>query len=651
MIILSHLLWQRRYAGSHNVIGRQVMLEGVGFTIIGVMSADFHYHQRFDFWIPWHFAEELSNRDSRHYTVARVKPGLTPEQIAAQTDAVLRNISAPDHDKGWRMRATPLHDQFTSHSRTALLTLLGAVGFVLVIACINVANMLLARASDRSREISIRAALGAGRMRAFQQVLIESLLLALIGGVAGMLLGGAGVHALMQLFPERMPVPRLDQTRVDAVVLTFACVISMATGVIFGVMPALQASRLNLMEALKTGTRGAGDGKRLRMVRSGLILVETALSVILLIGAGLMLRSFARLMNSDFGFNPDRVLTLRIAAPSYLKEKPQQIAHYTRLLDQVQSVPGLSAAGIIGPLPLGGVDGTGTFVVKGRRAERQMVKLRTASPGYFTAMGLTLLRGRVFYESDTADAPKVVVISDSLARRHFPGEDPIGRQTGGSDEGPWYTIVGVVRDVKHVGLADDAMPELYHPLQQFIYSPFMTTLVVRTAGADPTAVAATIQKKIWAVNVDQPINDVLPLTEIVSRSAAQPRLYALLLGTFAGIAMLLAAAGLYGVLSYIVSRRVREIGIRVALGASTRAVMREVVGRSMGVVAVGIVVGVCGAYVLTRLLEAQLYQVKPTDPATYVAVCVLLGLVAAGAASLPARRAARVDPSVTLRCD
>jgi putative ABC transport system permease protein len=416
----------------------------------------------------------------------------------------------------------------------------------------------------------------------------------------------------------------------------------------------LQASRTDLNAALKTSTRGAGDRKGLRIVRSGLILIETALSIILLIGAGLLIRSFSGLMNSDFGFNPDRVLTMRIAAPSNLKEKPQQIAYYMRLIEQVRSVPDLTAAGLIGPLPLGGIDGTGTFAVKGQSGpsgERQMVKLRTASPGYFTAMGLTLLRGRVFDLSDTADSPRVVVINDSLQRRYFPAEDPIGKQVYGGGDGPWYTVVGVVRDVKHMGLTDDPTPELYHPLQQFIYSPFMTALVVRTAAADPTVVAAAIQKQIRIVNPDQPINDVLTMTEIVSRSAAQPRFYTLLLGIFAAIAVLLTAAGLYGVLSYTVSRRLREIGIRVALGASTRSIMRDVVGRAMALVLGGVAIGVAGAYACTRLLSAHLYQVTPTDPATYTAVCILLATVAACAAWLPARRATQVDPSIALRAD
>jgi putative ABC transport system permease protein len=506
------------------------------------------------------------------------------------------------------------------------------------------------------REMSIRAALGASRTRAFRQMLTESLLLALAGGFLGLLLGWSGTRALIRFFPERMPIPRLEYTRVDWEVLAFTFGLSIITGIVFGLMPAFQASRADIGEALKTGTRGAGAGRGLRALRNGLILVETALSVILLVGGGLMFRSFSRLMTSDLGFHPERVLTLRVPVPSNIKEKPQQIAYYTRLLAEVQAVPGLNSAGIIGPLPLAGVDANGTFGVRGRHpatGETPLVKLRTASPGYFRAMGLKLMGGRVFDESDSGTAPRVVVISDSLARRYFPGENPIGRHVGASSrgDGPWSTVVGVVGDVKHMGLTDDGVPELYHPYQQFIFSPFMTTIVVRTAAPDPADIAATVQRQIRAMNPDQPINDVLTMTEVVSRSAAQPRLYTLLLGIFAAVALVLAAAGLYGVLSYAVSQRVREIGIRVALGASARSIMRHVVGSAMLIVLTGILAGLAGAYALSRLLATQLYQVKPTDPVTYAVVCILVGCVAAAAAWLPARRATRVDPNIALRCD
>lgn len=529
------------------------------------------------------------------------------------------------------------------------------MGFVLLIACLNVANLLLACSVDRRCELALRAALGAGRMRVVQQLLTESMLLEVLGGAAGLLVAVWSSHALVVAFPGRIPVPRLDQSRMDTGVLLFNVALSMATGLAFGLVPAFYASRLNLSETLKDGGRGASSGVGFQRLRNLLVVAETALSVVLLAGAGLMLRSFDKLLGIHPGFNPESVLTLRVPLPVSIKEEPLQAAYYSRMLERVQRLPGLNAAGLITPLPLGGVDANATFGVEGRPApagERQLVKLRAVSTGYFRAMGVGLRRGRLFSEGDGAVTPAVVVINESLARRYFPTEDPLGRRVGlsGSPKGPWFTIVGVVNDVKYLNLRDEGSPEMYRDYRQYLFAPFAVTLALRTGVDDPMRLAATVQKEIRAANPDQPITDVKSMRQVISENVSQPRFYTLLLSIFAGVAVLLAAAGLYGVLAHAVSGRVREIGIRIALGASPRAIVGQVVGHALALVAAGIGIGLAASCALTRLLAAQLFQVSPTDPLTFAAVSAVLAAVAAAASFLPARRAAAVNPVTALRC-
>ena len=655
--VLSDRLWKRRYGRDPAAIGKPLMMNGKAHTIVGVMMQDFFFDQRFEFWTPWQFtAEDASRREARTSTVVRLKPGATPQQAQAEVAAVFRNAAPEDARKGWGTRLTPLAQQLTERSRPALLVALGAVALVLLIACLNVANLLLFRASDRGREIAVRAALGAGRVRMIRQLLTESMLLAALCGAAGLILGAWGARSLVALFPERIPLPRLEQTRLDTGVLLFTVTLSLLTGLIFGLLPAVRAASPNLYEGLKEGARGTSAGARSRLLRSLLVVVETALSLVLLMGAGLMLRSFDRLMRTDPGFDPERVLTMRVPLPAAITAKPQQRAYYARMLDRIQAIPGLNSAGLIAPLPLADVDANGTFAVEGHPpppGETQLVKLRLASPGYFRAMGIGLRRGRVFSETDTAEAPGVAVINESLARKYFPNQDAVGKRVtmDSQGKGPFLTVIGVVNDVRYMLLGGNLEPEMYRDYRQFFFAPFAITLTLRAQGDDPARLAVAAQKEVRAASPDQPISDLKTMRKVISDNVSQPRFYTLLLGIFAGIALLLAATGLYGVLSYSVSQRSQEIGIRMALGASRKTIFGLVLRDALLLVGTGLLLGLAGSLALTRLIAAQLYQTTPTDPATFAGISALMLLVAAAAAYVPARRAVAVDPIVALRCE
>ena len=488
-----------------------------------------------------------------------------------------------------------------------------------------------------------------------RQLLTESLLLSAAGGIAGLLLGTWGARALVALFPEHDAVPRLDQAHLDSAVLLFTLAATLLAGIVFGLAPALQITRSSLTVALSEGGRGNSSGARSGRVRNSLVIAETALSLILLVGAGLMLRSFQRLMAIDPGFHAGRVLTLRVPLPAAVTVKAQQSAYYTRILERLASLPGLNSAGLIAPLPLAGVDTSSTFVVEGHvppDGERQLVKLRTVSPGYFQAMGIGLRQGRVFTDADAHDADaEVVVVSQSLVRKYLPHDNPIGKRITRDTSGKcrFATIVGVVNDVPNLNLGDAPEPEMYYDYRRFLFAPFAVTLVLRTNAAGPMCVAAAVQKEIRALMPDQPISDVKTMRDVVSANVSQPRFYTLLLGIYAAIALLLAATGLYGVLSYAVSQRRQEIGIRLALGASRWSVFRLVMCQALALVGIGTLLGVAGSWALTRLIAAQLYRTPATDPATFAAVAALMLAVALAATCIPARRALHVDPAGALR--
>lgn len=639
-VIISYSLWERRFGRSADVLGRELMINGQARTIVGVMPAEFLFDRHFSLWTPWQpNAEESGRREARVNTIARLKRGASGVQARTEAEAVLRNIAPNDVAKGWRIGLVPLDRHLTAGVRMPLLVLFGAAGFVLLIACLNVANLLLARGADRGREIAIRIAIGAGRLRIARQLLTESLLLAVLGGAAGLLLGTCAAKGLLAVLPPGMPVPRMDQTRANTAVWAFTAALSAFTAILFGIVPAWQSSR---------GGIRAGSPR----LRNGLVIAETALSVVLLTGAGLMLRSLGRMINQDFGFTAGHVLTLRVPAPANLRETPRQMVHYQRLLERLQTMPGVNAAGVVTPLPLADVDANATFAIEGRPVapgERQLVKLRSASPGYFRAMGLGLRTGRVLNEGDSAGAPAVAVINEALARKYFPGQDPVGQRVS-FGRPPWLTVVGVIKDAKQLRLNDEPEPEMYRDFRQYLFAPFAVTLTLRTNG-DPMRLAAAVQKEIRAVSPDQVISDVQTMEKLVWESSSRPRFYTLLLAVFGGLALLLAMTGLYGVLSYVVSRRTREIGIRMALGASGSMVFRHVMRGALLLVFAGVVLGIAGSLALTRLIAAQLYHTSPNDPVTFASVAFMLLAIAALAAFVPARRAVRVHPAAALRND
>jgi putative ABC transport system permease protein len=642
-VVISERLWRRRFGRSTGVLGRSLAMNGRAYTIVGVMPAEFAMVPRFEAWVPWQFtAAELANRDAGTTTIVRLRAGASPERARAELAAALAR-------EGWTIRLTPLAEHYTGRVRPALTVALGAVMLVLLIACLNVANLLLARGAERHRELAVRAALGSGWLRIARQLLTESLLLAILGGAVGLAMGSMGARALVELFPERLPVPRLEQTRLDGAVVLFTLALSLATGLVFGLIPAVRAAGANLAASLKEGGRGAGNGATPARVRDALVVAETSLSLVLLIGAGLMLRSLDRLMRVDPGFDPDGVLTIRVPMP-----EGARAPGYTAMLERVGRMPGVESAGLIAPLPLANVDVNAPIAVEGYSAadgQRQLVKLRVASEGYFRAMGIRLRKGRLFRESDTAEARPVVIVNETLARRYFSDRDPIGTRVSMSaaGKGPFLEIAGVVEDAAGLDLGGKPEPEMYRDYRQFLCAGFALTLALRSHSGNPMQLAAAAQREIRAAAPDQPIGEVKSMRTVVSENIAQPRFYTLLLAVFAALSLALALSGLYGVLSHLVNQRAREMGIRMALGASGGAILRLVMGRALALVSVGMGLGVAASYGLTRLIAAQLFRTEATDLATFAGVSAALVAVAAAAAYVPARRAVKIDPVAAMR--
>ncbi len=654
VVLLAHRLWSRRFGADPQIAGQQVLLNGQAYTVVGVMPPSFRFNARnHEVWMPLVFtADQLNRLDPTGFMACgRLKPGLTRRQAEAEAGVVSRVLAEdlPKTHAGWQATLTPLVEEAVAEFRPALLALLGAVGLVLLIACLNAANLLLARASERAREMAVRIALGAGRWRLMRGLLTESVLLALLGGVLGLLLAGGGVRALAALFPERIPVPRLDQSGIDAYVLGFTLLVSVASGIVFGLAPAWQALRTDLNEALKESGRSASGGLGALRFRNLLVAAEVALSLVLLAGAGLMLRSFLRLLQVHPGFRAEKVLTVRLPLPAYrIPDRKRQPAYYTGILRHVQALPGVQAAGLVTMLPLSGGEAVITFAKSQAAALRGEVSLvvafRAVSPDYFRALGVPLLLGRSFTDADTEGAPRVAIVNGALARRYWPGENPLGKSL---PVGEPLLVVGVVGNVKHSRLSAEPGPELFLPYLQYLGVPY-STLVIRTS-AEPLKLAATVRRRIRQLHADQPITDVKTMEGVVVGSLATPRFYTLLLGIFAGLALALAAAGVYGVMSYSVSRRTQEIGIRMALGAQPGAVLRLMFWQGGKWILFGVAAGVLGAVATTRLIAKLLYGVSPTDPATLILVSSLLVAVALAASYLPARRAARVEPMAALR--
>jgi putative ABC transport system permease protein len=657
VVILSHGLWQRRFVGDPKIINQTITLSGRIYTVIGVMPATFSFGGRETaLWTPMGFTSDDAQNHGGHFlsAIGQLKPGATLEQARSEMSAIAGQLAQeyPDANAGWNVKLLPLQEFIVRSVETALLVLLGAVAFVLLIACANVANLLLARAAGREKEIAIRTALGAGRARIVRQLLTESALLALAGGVAGLLLAKWGTDLLLKLAPQNLP--RMSDVSLDGRALAFTAAVTLLTGLIFGLVPALQASKPNLTETMKdAGGRGSTEGGRRQFVRGSLVVLEMASALLLLVGAGLLIKSFWRLQRIDPGFNPNNALTASVALPSRkYPEENQHSAFFQQLLEKVQALPGVQAAGASNVVPLGG-DYVLGFVIEGRPplppGAGQSTNYYSVSADYFKAMGIPLLRGRVFTEQDTRNSTRVAVISDSMAKRVFPNEDPIGKRIHVTN-GPtvFREIVGIVGDVKQYGLDQDTTLQTYEPYTQQPFS-FMT-LVVRTAG-DPTNLTSAIRNQVLSIDKEQPVSGVRTLEQRVSTSIAQQRFSMLLLGVFAAVAMVLAAVGIYGVLSYAAAQRTHEIGIRMALGARAGNVLKMVIGQGMKLALAGVALGSGAALALTQLMKRLLFGVTAADPMTYVVIALSLTLVALFACWIPARRAAKVDPMVALRVE
>ena len=668
-VILSYQLWQRRFAGDTNVVGKAVTLNGEPYIIVGVMPREFKFAPfwatRAELWAPMAFGERVHDRGGQSLRIfARLKPGVALTQARAEVATVTTQLEQQYPATNRNVVVTPLLEKVVGRIQTPLLLLLGAVGFVLLIACANVAHMLLARAAARQKEFAVRTALGAPRFRVIRQLLTENLLLTSMGACAGLLLAIWGTHALVALSPAT--IPRVETVTIDLPVVLFLIAVSVLTGVAFGLAPALQASAVNLSDVLKEGGRGTSQGLRRNGLRSFLVASEFALALMLLIGAGLMVRSFYALQSVDPGFNPHNVLSLVVSVAGSNEADPDRRAiFYHQLLEQVRALPGVESAGGINHLPLEGDIWGYHFTIEGRPKPRPGefpgAVYRIATPGYFQSMRLPLVRGRDISETDNSTAPGVVILNERAARAYWPGEEPIGQHisfdSNESATPTWLTVIGVAKDAKQSEWTTQPSPEVYLAAFQnrdFLGDPeshaAYITLVVRTSG-DPGAMASTVKNTVWSFDRNLPVSEVLTMDGIVSDANAQPRFEMLLLGVFAVVALVMAAVGIYGVMSYSVSLRMHEIGIRISLGASCSDVFRLVVQQGMLLALSGSAAGVAGALLLSRLMTKLLYGVPPTDPITFTAVAILLSVVALVASYLPARRAMRVDPMVALRCE
>jgi predicted permease len=665
--ILSHSYWQRRFGGDENVLGKALTLNGTSYTVVGVMPADFSLGYEVmptvgavaqaEMLLPLPLSpERMSNHGDENYNVlARLKPGATMAQAQTELNVAVSRLEQqfPDRypqSRRFSFSVRPLHEQVVGDIRLALYVLLGAVGCVLLIACANVANLLLARAAARENEMAIRTAIGASRARIVRQLLTESVLLATLGGALGLLLAVWGLAMLRGLNPGN--IPRLTAIAIDGRVLAFTSAAALLTGILFGLAPALRGSRVSLSETLKEGGRSLVGGHH--RLRNLLVITEIALSLVLLIGAGLLIRSFLRVQEVQPGFAPQNILSLRlgVSGPAY-SEEIQRVNFYQRLWDRIRQLPGVEAAGGVSVLPLAGGIGWGGITIEGYDAAsgQNMIQAdqRVASVGYFEAMKIPLVRGRFFTEHDRKEAEQVVVIDENMARTYWPDADPIGKRLkrGAADsKAPWLTVVGVVGNVKQYALDSDSRVALYSPHLQIPANSMY--VVVRTTN-DPASMAAAVTSEVRALEPNAPVYDVKSMEQWLSESLARRRFSMLMLGLFAVVAMLLAAVGIYGVMSYTVEERTREIGIRVALGARTRDVLNLVVRRGIALAAIGVGIGLAGAVALTRLMASLLFGVGATDPLTFALIALLLMLVALLACYVPARRATKVDPMIALR--
>ncbi len=660
VVILMRSLWQRRFASDPDVVGRTLTLNDKIYTIVGVMPANFRLPDSAEVLLPLALdahEQRTADRIMLLSVIARIKPGIKFEQATAELQDIV-NLLDEQHQAarptGMRVGIISLHERIVGNVRPALLVLLGAVGFVLLIACANVANLLLARAAARQKEIAIRAALGASRGRLIRQLLTESVMLALAGGCFGILLALWGVDLLMASIPQDLAdiAKGVGRVGVDGGVFGFTLAVSIITGILFGLAPALVASKPSLNETLKEGGKQSKSTFGLRSVRGALVVAELALALVLLVGAGLMMKSFLKLQAVNPGFRPERVLTMQLdlSMPRY-EEPSKQSDFFKQVLERVEHLPGVEAASVASSLPLSGSSMMIMFMsVEGQPdpvpGQAPPVMVNSLSNDYFRTMGIPLLKGRFFNDQDTETSAKVVIVNESFARRYWPDEDAVGKRVMGNSRSGGRTIVGVVGDVHGLGLGEEVRPEVFTPYLQIPTSHL--SIAVRTE-ADPMSMVAAVRSQIQNVDKDQPVAKIMTMNQHLAQSVSEPRFNMLLLGVFAALALVLAAVGIYGVMSYTVAQRTHEIGIRMALGAQQNDVVRLIVRQAMALTILGVVIGLGAAFALTRVMESLLYSVSATDPATFALISLILIGVALGACFVPARRAARVDPLLALR--
>ncbi len=670
-VLISDGLWKRRFGADRSVVGRTITFDEVPHTVVGVMADGFQFPARSELWVLGRNRNAVSlslvsqfptndwnqERDAHFLSViGRLKPGVTLSQAQSNIAGITRRLEQdfPKTNSGLGSNVVPLHTQIVGDVRAILFILLGAVGFVLLIACTNVANLMLARATQRTREIAIRAAVGATRLRLIRQLLTESILLSAVGGLLGLIVSAWAVDLFIRLSPG--DIPRLSEASVDLRLLGFALLVSLLTGVGFGLLPAFQATKTDLNSSLKEGGGKATEGQQRRRARSVLVVTEIALAQVLLVGAALLAISYVRVTHIHPGFNADKVLTAKIA-PSRKKypDPRSREMFYSTVIERLQALPGVEAAGMVMNLPL-----TGSSMNRGFRAEGQpeprpdenvAMDYQVVSPDYFKALEIPIKRGRGFTSADSENSERVIVINQSMAERYWPNQDPVGKRLAigeSSKENLWRTIVGIVGDVRHAGLSETPVPTAFISYRQDFESWPRMGFAIKTKG-DPASLTSLVRKELAALAPTQPVYAVEPMEKLMRAAVAPRRFIMLLLGSLSAIAVTLAMVGIYGVISFSVGERTQEIGIRLALGARATDVMRMVLSQGMRVVLVGIVIGVGGAFALTRLLASLLFEVSPTDTSTFLIVAGLLSSVALLACYIPARRATKVDPLVALR--
>ncbi len=669
VLILSHSLWQRSFGANENIVGQTVALNGDSYTVVGIMPASFKFPPAFsatvassqyampnaDLWVPMTPDANATARDIRTlFMIGRLKPGVNASAAQADMNVVASRLqkeyAAADADM--QVDVVPLRQQITGDIRLALIVLFGAVGCVLLIACANVANLLLAKASGRQKEVAIRTAMGATRLRIIRQLLTEGLMLGLAGGLLGSVLAVLVLRQLVIFSPANVSIP--ENIGIDWKVLAFTLVLSLVTSFVFGLAPALQASRLDLTETLKEGGRGNSGGSKQNRLRSLLVITEVALALVLLIAAGLMIKSFLRLQSVNPGFNPENLITLEMQLPeNKYADKERQRIFQQQLVQRIAQIPGVQKVGTVDNLPFSGNEFNAGLTIEGQpplnAAERPRAFLRNVSPHYFESMEIPLRKGRTFADSDNGNAPGAAIVNETAARKFWPNEEPLGKRfkRGRPDsQNPWMTVVGLVSPVSHTSLQVASQPEVYLPFQQ---NPGLNLTLVARTQSDPRSFAGVVRREVAALDKDLPVSNIKFMDEIIGKSVAQPRVYALLLGIFAGLALILATIGIYGVMSYTVIQRTHEIGIRMALGARPRDVLKLIVKQGMILGGTGILIGLFVSFAFTRVLASQLYGVNATDPLTFAAISLLLMLVAVAACYIPALRATKVDPMVAVR--